>query len=69
MRKFSDISLLLKDLPESMAVKELSEALNVTTTTIYDYVNNLNLPVVPIPGPVRIAKRDFLRWSEVKGKQ
>jgi excisionase family DNA binding protein len=66
MRHFSDITLLVEDLPESMAVKELAEALNVGATTIYEYINNLNLPVIPIPGPVRIMKKDFLKWIEIK---
>ncbi|HML75423.1 MAG TPA: helix-turn-helix domain-containing protein [Anaerohalosphaeraceae bacterium] len=68
MIRYSDkTSQLLKDLPDVLSVSVLAETFAVSVHTVYGWIDS-GLPILPLPKTKRIAKADFLRWMEVKGK-
>jgi len=53
----------IKSLPEIISIEEVRNILRIGKTQAYELAKRKDFPKLPIGKPIRVPKREFLKWA------
>ena len=56
----------IKSLPEVITIKEVQKILRIGRSQAYEIARQKGFPKLPIDKPIRVSKKEFLRWARIE---
>lgn len=56
----------IKELPEILTIEEVRKILRIGKSQAYEIARHKGFPRLPIDKPIRVPKREFLKWARLE---